>query len=135
GSWNSTGRRRSRRHDREAGVTSESMLRLLESVASGEASPAAALERMAWLPFEDVAGGDGQPFARVDHHRALRVGFAEVVFCEGKTAAQSVEICQRIADRAGGFLATRADDATRAAIAAVFPAAQVNNLARTVWLA
>ena len=114
------------------GMTPDRLLRLLESVAAGDASPSAALERLAWLPVEEVGAGDA--FARLDHHRALRVGFAEVVFCQGKTAAQCVEICGRLAARDGGFLATRADTATQQALAGAFPAAEANVLGRTVWL-
>lgn len=117
----------------EAVLTPDTLLRLLESVAAGDATPAAALDRLAWLPVEEV--GDGDAFARLDHHRALRVGFAEVVFCQGKTAAQCVEICRRLAARDGGFLATRADTETQTALATAFPAADVNALGRTVWLA
>jgi NCAIR mutase (PurE)-related protein len=113
-------------------MTTDTLLRLLESVAAGEASPDAALERLAWLPVEAVGAGDA--FARIDHHRALRVGFAEVVFCQGKTAAQCVEICSRLAARDGGFLATRADAAAQDALAVAFPTAEVNTLGRTIWL-
>jgi pyridinium-3,5-biscarboxylic acid mononucleotide synthase len=114
-------------------VTAERLRQLLEAVAAGEASPAAALERLAWLPVEEVGGAE--PYARVDHHRELRLGFPEVVFCQGKTPQQSVEICRSLAARAGGFLATRAPSATMEALAAAFPTAAVNAMARTVWLA
>jgi NCAIR mutase (PurE)-related protein len=113
-------------------MTPDAVLRLLESVADGTATPKGALERLAWLPVETV--GDGEPFARIDHHRALRVGFAEVVFCQGKTPDQCVEICRRLAERDGGFLATRADPAAQDALAGEFPDADVNRLGRTVWL-
>ena len=46
-------------------------------------------------------------FARIDHHRALRQGHPEVVFCEGKTPEQVVAICERLAAMSGGFLGTR----------------------------
>jgi pyridinium-3,5-biscarboxylic acid mononucleotide synthase len=115
-------------------MTRETLLMLLESVASGGATPEAALARLAWLPVEEVAGGDGATMARVDHHRALRVGFPEVVFCQGKTAEQSVEICRSLARQSGGFLATRADAEARQRLAAAFPAAEVNAAGRTVWL-
>ena len=109
------------------------LLDLLHDVANGSASPDAALQRMAWLPVEEV--GTDDPFARLDHHRALRLGFAEVVFCQGKAPEHTLEICRRLHARDGGFFGTRADDATRAALAAEFPQAEVNPLARTVWLA
>jgi NCAIR mutase (PurE)-related protein len=116
-------------------MTPDTLLRLLESVAAGEATPTAALERLAWMPVEEVGNGrEPDAFARLDHHRALRVGFAEVIFCQGKTAEQSVEIARRLAARDGGFLATRADTVTQDALAAAFPDADVNRLGRTVWL-
>lgn len=83
---------------------------------------------------EPIAEND-RVFARVDHHREQRLGFPEVVFCEGKTTEQVVAICDRIAAVSKGFLATRADEPKRTALAAAFPGAQVNELARTVYLA
>ncbi|MDF1501515.1 nickel pincer cofactor biosynthesis protein LarB [Roseisolibacter sp. H3M3-2] len=104
-------------------------MRLLEAVARGEVPPAAALDELALPPVEAVDG-----FAQLDHHRALRQGMPEVVFGQGKTAAQCVAICERLEARDGGFLVTRADDATRTALAARFPGAAANPLARTVRL-
>jgi pyridinium-3,5-biscarboxylic acid mononucleotide synthase len=115
-------------------VTRESLLALLEAVATGSATPAAALERLSWLPVEEVADGNGTAMARLDHHRSLRVGLAEVVFGEGKTADQTVEICRRLAQQAGGFFATRTPSEVRDRLAAEFPAARVNAGARTIWL-
>jgi NCAIR mutase (PurE)-related protein len=112
----------------------DTLLRLLEDVAQGRATPAAVLDRLALLPYEEVRdnGRLADPFARVDHHRQLRVGMPEVVYCAGKTPEQVVEICSRLARSGGGFLATRADDACRQALAALFPQAEVNEAARTV---
>src|ERR1700746_3915076 len=62
------------------------LLKILEAVESRKLSPDAALERLRHLPFEDLG------FAKVDHHRALRQGFAEVVFAQGKTPQQVAEI-------------------------------------------
>ncbi len=61
-------------------MKSEEILKLLKAVESGKLSSFAAMERLKHLPFEDIG------FAKVDHHRALRQGFAEVVFGKGKTA-------------------------------------------------
>ena len=67
-------------------MRTDQLLRVLEEVAIGCTTPAAALERIAWLPVEAVECGDGTTaFARVDHHRALRQGFPEVVYGLGKT--------------------------------------------------
>ncbi len=115
-------------------MSREQLLALLREVAEGRESPGAALERLAWMPVEVVAPG-GQEIARVDHHRELRQGYPEVVFAEGKTASQVVEICRRLAERGGGFLVTRADEARTAAVLAEFPSATANELARTVRLA
>ncbi|MGQ0561673.1 MAG: nickel pincer cofactor biosynthesis protein LarB [Gemmatimonadota bacterium] len=113
----------------------EQVLRVLKAVAAGTESPAAALRQLAWPPVESVAGASAdQVIARVDHHRALRLGFPEVVFCEGKTTEQVVAICTRLAAANNGFLATRANAGQRAALSEVFPAAEVNDLARTVCL-
>jgi NCAIR mutase (PurE)-related protein len=115
----------------------DTLLRLLEDVAQGRASPATVLDRLALLPYEEVRdnGRLADPFARVDHHRQLRVGMPEVVYCAGKTPEQVVEICLRLARTGGAFLATRADEAARQALAATFPRAEVNEAARTVLLA
>ncbi|HET9986196.1 MAG TPA: nickel pincer cofactor biosynthesis protein LarB [Longimicrobiales bacterium] len=116
-------------------MTREQVLELLRSVAEGRETAAGALDRLAWLPVEPVGAGEAGDvaFARVDHHRALRQGYPEVVFAEGKTTEQVVEICRHLARR-GGFLATRTDEATRRALTEAFPAVEVNALARTVHL-
>jgi pyridinium-3,5-biscarboxylic acid mononucleotide synthase len=115
-------------------MTPETLKALLDAVASGTTSPAAALERLSTLDVEAVGEEGSEPFARVDHHRGVRLGFPEVVFCEGKQPAQSVEICSRLAAASGGFFATRANPETRALLAIAFPAAEINELGRTVWL-
>ena len=116
-------------------MRTDQLLHLLEEVAAGGATPRAALERIAWLPVEAVEPGDGTAaFARIDHHRALRQGFPEVVYGPGKTTAQLVEICERLARRGTGFLATRLDDGARAALAERFPRAEVNHAGRIAHL-
>jgi hypothetical protein len=82
------------------------LLKILESVQTGKLSPSAAIERLKHLPFEDLG------FAKVDHHRALRQGFAEVVFGKGKTPQQVAEIVRamlRKKDSRQNILVTRAD--------------------------
>jgi len=63
---------------------------LLEQVQAGEQSIDEAVTSLRILPFEDLG------FAMVDHHRALRQGFPEVILCTGKTAAQVTAIAERI---------------------------------------
>lgn len=102
---------------------------LLEDVAAGRATIEQALAHLDAAPVESLE------FASIDHHRALRAGYPEVVFGEGKTVEQTLLICERLAAKEDGFLVTRTDDAQRASLAAAFPGARVNALARTVHLA
>jgi NCAIR mutase (PurE)-related protein len=110
-------------------VTAEQLEVLLAEVAAGRLAPGAALDRLRHLPFEDL------PFARIDHHRALRQGHPEVVFCEGKTADQVVAICERLEAADGSFLGTRANEALASRLKARFPRMVWNPTARTVHLA
>ena len=103
-------------------MNAELLRALLREVADGAVDPAEAMRRLAWSPVEELTNGDEPPFARIDHHRAIRQGVPEVVFCPGKTADEVVAICRRLAARGNGFLATRADEATAAAVRAAFPA-------------
>ena len=89
------------------------LLKILESVEAGKLSPGSAVERLKHLPFEDLG------FAKVDHHRALRQGFAEVVFAKGKTSQQVAEIVRamlRKKDSRQNILITRADTKAFAAV-------------------
>ncbi|HEX9107619.1 MAG TPA: hypothetical protein VF832_10335, partial [Longimicrobiales bacterium] len=104
---------------------------LLTELAEGRETVSGAVERLAWLPVEVVSAESGE-IARVDHHRELRQGYPEVVFAEGKTERQVVEICRRLAERGSGFLVTRADESRRAAVLEAFPAAVAHDVARTV---
>jgi len=107
-------------------LSPERIRELLEGVRAGQTGVEAALEALKGLPFEDLG------FATVDHHRALRQGFPEVVFCQGKTTEQVVEIARRIVTAGTPMLATRADAEKQAALQAAFPEAEVNALGRTV---
>jgi pyridinium-3,5-biscarboxylic acid mononucleotide synthase len=109
-------------------VTAEQLEALLAEVAAGRIAPAAALERLRHLPFEDLS------FARIDHHRALRQGHPEVVFCEGKSPEQVLAICERLEAASGSFLGTRASEAVATRLAVRFPRVVWNQLARTVHL-
>lgn len=112
----------------------ERVLELLQQVAAGTAEPEAALEQLAWLPVEQVGSTPDEAFARLDHHRTLRVGHPEVVFGGGKTVDQTVAICERLAARDDSFLVTRASDDALAALTRAFPRVRVNRIARTAYL-
>jgi len=87
-------------------MNSQELLKLLELVQAGKLTPAKAIERLRHLPFEDL------DFAKVDHHRILRQGFAEVIFGKGKTAEQIANIVRAMLakkDSSHNILITRAD--------------------------
>jgi hypothetical protein len=107
----------------------EDMLRaLLERIADGQESIDQAVAVLRTLPFEDLG------FARLDHHRALRWGFPEVVFCPGKTASQVAEIVERLAQRSPRVLGTRATLEQFQAAQARVPDLSYHQAARALWL-
>jgi pyridinium-3,5-biscarboxylic acid mononucleotide synthase len=65
----------------------EAIRNLLDAVAQGDLSPAAALEKLRYFDFEPVSD-----FANVDHHRSLRTGFPEIIWGQGKTPDQIIQI-------------------------------------------
>jgi NCAIR mutase (PurE)-related protein len=97
-------------------------------VAAGEVSAEKALDRLKDLPFENLG------FAHLDHHRSLRTGYPEVIFCQGKTTDQVVRIAARIAARNPFLLATRTSEATGRALVDRFPHAEYDAIARTVLI-
>ena len=109
-------------------MNAEQLQDLLADVAAGRLTPHAALERLRHLPYEDLS------FARVDHHRSLRQGQPEVIFCQGKSPDQVEAICERLAQVDGSFLGTRADEAIAIRLRERFPRLVWNPLGRTVFL-
>jgi pyridinium-3,5-biscarboxylic acid mononucleotide synthase len=110
-------------------VIRDRVLALLRQVADGQLDINAALDRLARDPIESL------PFATIDHHRALRQGYPEVILGQGKTTEQVVAIAERIAAHGDGFLVTRADADARAALANAFPTVEINALGRCAYLA
>ena len=99
---------------------------LLGKVADGSMPIESALASLSQEPSESLG------FATIDHHRALRQGFPEVVYGAGKTTEQLVAIAQRIADRGDGVLMTRVAPESVAPLLEALPDAESNALARTV---
>jgi len=102
--------------------------RLLEQVRAGEVTIDKALSRLRRLPFEETS------FATIDHHRSVRCGFGEVIFCPGKTVDQIRTIFGKLAAAGGNVLATRAEQDAYQAVAADFPAAEFHARARAITL-
>lgn len=102
----------------------KALQQLLHDVQTGKLDVAQASEQLAQLPFTEMG------FAKVDHHRALRTGFAEVIFGTGKTPADTVAIARRASEHAPVILATRLSDAQISALKKHFPKVYVNVRAR-----
>ncbi|MHC4624552.1 MAG: nickel pincer cofactor biosynthesis protein LarB [Planctomycetota bacterium] len=111
-------------------MQAEQLRELLEQVKGGDASVEEAIERLRHMPFEDLG------FAHVDHHRQIRRGFPEVIYCPGKTTEQVVKIFESLAEKGNNVLATRAERHVFEALAASkkFPKARYDESARAIVL-
>ncbi|NCO65549.1 MAG: 1-(5-phosphoribosyl)-5-amino-4-imidazole-carboxylate carboxylase [Candidatus Aquicultor secundus] len=99
---------------------------VLEQLKNGDVGVEEAYERLKHLPFTDLE------FAKVDNHRAIRKGFPEVIFCQGKTPEQIRNIAQTLLDNGGTLLATRADEAAYRAVQEIEPEAIYHSQARII---
>ncbi|MCX7781509.1 MAG: nickel pincer cofactor biosynthesis protein LarB [Negativicutes bacterium] len=98
----------------------------LEAYRSGAISLEDAMDRLKILPYEDLG------FVKIDHHRAMRQGFPEVVFCQGKTEEQVVAIMERLAQQNTSVLGSRATPEMYRAVRAVLPEARYHETARMI---
>ncbi len=109
-------------------MTADRIRRLLAQVESGRLSVDAAIRRLKRLPYENLG------FASVDHHRLLRQGMPEAIFCEGKTVEQVIEIARRLMRGEHPVLATRVEPAVARALRRLDRRARYEPLGRTVVL-
>lgn len=93
-------------------------------VRGGAVDVETAMERLKALPFEDLG------FATIDHHRTVRKGFPEVIFCEGKTTEQVIQIARRIIEHGSTLLATRVCPEMAEALQEALPSVDYHALAR-----
>jgi NCAIR mutase (PurE)-related protein len=107
-------------------MMAKQLAELLEAVQRGRVGVDEAVERLKTLPFEDVG------FAKIDHHRALRRGFPEVIFGEGKPPDRIVEIAKRMAARGENVLVTRIDPEKAGQVMAGLPDATYNRDGRVL---
>jgi pyridinium-3,5-biscarboxylic acid mononucleotide synthase len=106
----------------------EMLLALLKQVQHGMKTPEDAMQQLSHLPYEDTG------FAKIDHHRKLRIGLPEVIYAEGKTPEQVAEIFFRMARAGGDVLATRTSQVAANAVLSVVPGAIYHETARAVTL-
>jgi NCAIR mutase (PurE)-related protein len=102
--------------------------KLLKQLKNKKISVEEAYSKLKNLPYEELG------FAKVDHHRSLRKGFPEVIYCEGKTPHQIAQIAKKIAQNKHDVLATRADRKAYQAIKKVLKNAKYHETARIATL-
>jgi NCAIR mutase (PurE)-related protein len=100
--------------------------KIVTEIYNRKISPDKAIEMLKHLPYEDIG------FAHVDHHRELRQGFPEVIYCEGKTIHQITAIVEKMIKKGSDILATRASSEIFKKIKKISKKAQYNETARTV---
>lgn len=104
------------------------MKKLLESVKENKVNVEDALEQLEDLPFKDLG------FAKIDNHREVRVGYPEVIYCEGKTAEQIKEIVEFMITKNNNILGTRATEEMYNAVKEICEEAEYNKLGRTITI-
>lgn len=111
-------------------MTPEQLKKLLLQVKIGKVTIDEAIDKLRHLPFEDLG------FARVDHHRQLRCGFPEVIYCPGKTTEQIIKIFESLAKRGNNILATRAEESAFKALVKTkkFPKVRYEKAAKAIVL-
>jgi NCAIR mutase (PurE)-related protein len=109
-------------------MNSEDTRKLLAQVKKGTLSVDAAMKRLRHLPYEALG------FAAIDHHRSLRQGHSEVIFCEGKRPEQVVAIIRRMVAVNSPVLATRATPQLFQAVKRIEPRAVYHGSARAITI-
>jgi pyridinium-3,5-biscarboxylic acid mononucleotide synthase len=101
---------------------------LLKEVKNGETSIAEALEILKNFPYTDLG------FARIDHHREIRTGYPEIIYCAGKSVEQVKEIFRVMSERENNVIGTRANHEIYAAVLSILPDAVYYDVARIISL-
>ena len=98
----------------------------MDRVANKELKIDGAIQKLKFMPFEDLG------FAKIDHHRALRKGFPEVVFCQNKTTEQVVAIVRKLASKNSDVLATRVTEEMFNEVKKYVKNAEYNKISKTI---
>jgi NCAIR mutase (PurE)-related protein len=107
-------------------MTEKETEKLLKEVKDGSKSVADALEVLKTFPYTDLG------FARIDHHREIRTGYPEIVYCAGKTTEQVREIFRVMKNKENNIIGTRASEGMYNEIKSIFPEAIYYNQARII---
>ena len=107
-------------------MNEEKLREMLQALQNGKTDVDAIVENLRSLPYEDLG------FARVDHHRALRRGFPEVIFGEGKSADQITQIMKAILAQGANVLVTRVDSTKAEIVRKDIEASVYDDISRTL---
>ncbi|MDF2636349.1 MAG: 1-(5-phosphoribosyl)-5-amino-4-imidazole-carboxylate carboxylase [Pelosinus sp.] len=102
--------------------------KLLQKVKNNEIEVETAMGFIEDLPYKELG------FATIDNHREIRVGYPEVIYCEGKTVEQVKSIIQFMLTKDNNILATRANEKMYEAVKMIYAEAQYNPLGRTITI-
>jgi pyridinium-3,5-biscarboxylic acid mononucleotide synthase len=109
-------------------MTENQILELLKNVKDGNLELGQAVDQLKQLPFEDLG------YAKVDHHREIRTGYPEVIFCPGKTNDQIRGIVERLLVKGTNIMASRAEKFVYEAIKDLHPDMEYYPEARTIFI-
>lgn len=104
----------------------EYVKKILEEVKQGNKDVDAAMQALKELPYADLS------YAKVDHHRTLRRGYPEVIFCAGKTPEHVAGIIENMLPHKNNILGTRATPEMYEAVKEICPFAEYSKLGRTI---
>ena len=107
-------------------INQEWLAHILEKVKSGSLSVTQAIQELSILPYEEL------DFAKIDHHRGIRIGFPEVILGTGKTTEQIVTIASHLSASSTKLLITHVDQETYVAVKAAIKDASYNSLAKAI---
>lgn len=109
-------------------MTEQEIKNILTSIKENKISIEDAIENFKELPFKDLG------FAMIDNHRQIRVGYPEVIYCEGKTPEQVREIMKFMITKNNNILATRADEAIYEAVKDLHSEIRYNRLGKVITI-
>ncbi|HCC71589.1 MAG TPA: nickel pincer cofactor biosynthesis protein LarB [Bacteroidales bacterium] len=95
----------------------EALKDLLNELSEGKINVEEAIDKLKYFPYSDLG------FARIDHHREIRTGYPEIVFCEGKTTAQVRDIFRHISETGQNAIGTRANKEKYEVVSSIAPEA------------
>ncbi|WP_122640445.1 nickel pincer cofactor biosynthesis protein LarB [Romboutsia sp. Marseille-P6047] len=97
---------------------------LLSGVKNGSVNIDEALKSLKDLPYEDIG------YANIDHHRKIRTGYPEVIYCEGKNDDQIIGIIERMTQKNSNILGTRCRKETYNKVKQIYPNAEYEDISK-----